>query len=308
MSDGHEVVVLDNLVVGKLSNLDAIKGHPRFSFFKADVSEISSIEQFFTEVDWVFHLAALADIVPSIENPDSYFSANVIGSYNVAKLSTKYGVNRLLYAASSSCYGIPTVYPTAESAPCNPEYPYALTKYLGEQIMIHWNRVYGLPVTCLRLFNVYGPRARTSGSYGAVFGVFLAQKLAGKPFTVVGDGSQTRDFTYVSDVSSAFIAAAKNTDAGYVLNVGSGSSYSVNEVISHLDGPVVNIPKRPAEPDVTFADISRIKEVLGWQPQVTLESGIRQMLEKIQDWSDAPVWEPETIAAATSSWFRYLAK
>ena len=179
----------------------------------------------FIDVDWVFHLAGLADIVPSIENPDAYFASNVIGTYNIAQLAKEAFVKKVIYAASSSCYGIPTIYPTPETAECNPKYPYALTKYLGEQILMHWHEVYNLPVTSLRLFNVYGPRARTSGTYGAVFGVFLAQKLAGKPFTLVGDGTQTRDFTFVSDVAKAFLASAKSPKTGLILNVGSGNSY-----------------------------------------------------------------------------------
>jgi UDP-glucose 4-epimerase len=251
-------------------------------------------------------LAGLADIVPSIESPDSYFQTNVIGTYNIAKLGREKSIKRTIYAASSSCYGIPEDFPTPETAKCDPRYPYALTKYLGEQILMHWHSVYNLNVLSLRLFNVYGPRARTSGTYGAVFGVFLAQKLAGKAFTVVGDGTQTRDFTYVSDVCRAFLIAAQSPLSGEIFNVGSGHTYEVNKLVSLLEGPVINIPKRPAEPDCTFAGISKINKLLGWKPEVTLEEGVALMLEHLQDWKDAPLWDVDKIDEATKSWFKYL--
>jgi UDP-glucose 4-epimerase len=173
---------------------------------------------------------------------------------------------------------------------------------------MHWSQVYGLPCLSLRLFNVYGPRSRTSGTYGAVFGVFLAQKLAAKPFTVVGDGKQTRDFTYVTDVAHAFARAAGATLSGEIMNVGSDNTYSVNRLVELLGGPVVHIPKRPGEPDCTFADISKIKRLLGWRPQVSFEQGVARVLENIDYWRAAPVWTPDSIAAATQDWFQYLGR
>jgi UDP-glucose 4-epimerase len=187
-------------------------------------------------------------------------------------------------------------------------YPYAHTKWVGEQTALHWSKVYGLPVVCLRLFNVYGPRARTSGTYGAVFGTFLAQKLAGKPFTVVGDGTQTRDFTYVTDVVDAFAKAAESSLSGEVFNVGSGGSYSINELVERLGGPVTYIPKRPGEPDCTYADTTRIRDRLGWAPKVSFAAGVGKMLEHIELWRAAPVWTPDAIAKETADWFRYLGR
>ena len=148
---------------------------------------------------YVFHLAALADIVPSIQSPKKYFESNVTGTLNVLEASRKGKIKKILYSASSSCYGIPTRYPTSENQKIDPKYPYALTKKIGEDLIKHWSKLYNIPFISLRLFNVYGTRSRTSGTYGAMFGVFLAQKIANKPFTIVGSGSQTRDFTYVSD-------------------------------------------------------------------------------------------------------------
>ncbi len=300
------MVAVDNLSVVSELNLSSLKHSKNFDFTKLDVSDYQALERISSNIDWVFHLAGLADIVPSIEQPERYFQSNVVGTYNIAKLSLEKKVKKTIYAASSSCYGMPDLFPTPETAKCDPRYPYALTKYLGEQILMHWSSVYKLNVLSLRLFNVYGPRARTSGTYGAVFGVFLAQKLAGKPFTVVGDGTQTRDFTFVSDVCRAFLIAAQSQLSGEIFNVGSGNTYKVNDLVSLLTGPVTHIPKRPAEPDCTFADISKISEILDWVPEVSLEAGVRVMLEHIQDWKDAPLWDVNNIEGATRSWFKYL--
>ena len=165
---------------------------------------------------------------------------------------------------------------------------------------------YGLPVNSIRIFNAYGTRSRTSGAYGAVFGVFLAQKLAKKPYTVVGDGTQTRDFTFVSDIVGALIAAAESDVSGETINVGSDNTYSVNKLVELLGGEVVHIPKRPGEPDCTWADISKAKKLLDWYPKVSLEEGVGILLENIDYWREAPVWDENSIAKATEKWFEYL--
>lgn len=308
LKKGHQVVVLDNLSTGRLENLVHLKGSPGLSFHQVEVEDLKTIRPYFDGVDWVFHLAALADIVPSIQRPLEYHRANVDGTFAVAEAARLAGAKRFVYAASSSCYGIPDRYPTPETAEIRPQYPYALTKYLGEQITLHWAQVFGLPVISLRLFNVYGPRSRTSGTYGAVFGVFLAQKLAHKPFTVVGDGTQTRDFTFVTDIVEAFLEAAQSDVSCEVFNVGSGNTFSINRLVSLLGGEVVYVPKRPGEPDCTYADTSKIRQRLGWQPQVSFEQGVQAMLEHIEYWREAPVWDPTSIAKATMDWFAYLGR
>ena len=179
---------------------------------------------------------------------------------------------------------------------------------VGEQYVLHWGRVYGIQTVALRLFNVYGPRSRTTGAYGAVFGVFLAQKLAGEPFTVVGDGAQTRDFIFVTDVVDAFARAADSDVSGEPLNVGTGSPQSVNRLVELLGGEVTFVPKRPGEPDRTQADASRIRELLDWRPEVSFEDGVARMLVRIDDWRDAPVWTPAEIEEATRPWFEHLGR
>ena len=308
LKDGCFVTVIDNFSTGRPENLIQHKNNDNLQVIKEDVSELDNIKSYFKGCDAVFHLAALADIVPSIVNPVGYYKSNVTGTMCVIEASRLGGVKKFLYTASSSCYGTPDVTPTPETAKMQPQYPYALTKYLGEEIVFHWGKVYGLPVVSLRLFNVYGLRSHTSGTYGAVFGVFLAQKLNNKPFTIVGDGTQRRDFVYVTDVTEAFITAAKSDCRQEVVNVGSGKSYSINRLTELLKGEVAHIPKRPGEPDCTWADITKIKKLLGWQPKVSFEQGIENILDNIGYWKNAPVWTPEKINEATKEWFQYLSK
>lgn len=307
ISEGWAVTGVDNVAVGRRANLQSALESRSFTFHQLDVNDPAA-SPLFGGIDTVFHLAALADIVPSIEDPGAYYRANADGTFAVVEAARRHGVRRLLYAASSSCYGIPADYPTPETAAIKPEYPYALTKYLGECLVLHWGKVYGISSLALRLFNVYGPRARTSGTYGAVFGVFLAQKLNKKPFTVVGDGTQTRDFTYVSDVVDAFVCAAASDVRDEAINIGSGGSYSVNELVRLLGGDVTHIPKRPGEPDCTFADVSKAQRLLGWRAGVSFEDGVKQMLAHMNDWRDAPVWDPASIDTATRAWFTHLGR
>lgn len=307
LAHGHAVAVIDNFATGREKNLLEARTSPRCIVHRLDVAgDPALLEAAFAGADGVFHLAGLADIVPSIERPGDYYRANVHGTFQVCEAARAAGVPKIVYAASSSCYGIPDVYPTPETAETRPQYAYALTKELGERIVLHWGAVYGIDTVSLRLFNVFGPRSRTGGTYGAVFGVFLAQKLAGKPLTVVGDGTQTRDFTYVSDVANAFATAMASPLRNDILNVGSGHTYAVNRLVELLGGDVVHIPKRPGEPDCTFADVTKIERLLDWRAHTSLEAGVARMLERIDDWRDAPVWEPASIAEATSSWFAHL--
>lgn len=302
---GDEVLVVDNFATGRPANLVQHKGSSQVSIAQRDIAK-DPLTDLFQGADRVFHLAALADIVPSVQNPFAYHQANVDGTFAVLEAARHAGVKRFVYSASSSCYGIPDVYPTPESAAARPEYPYALSKYVGELYVLHWSKLYGIPAVSLRLFNVYGPRSRTSGSYGAVFGVFLAQKIAGKPFTVVGDGSQKRDFVFVTDVVDAFIRAADSDLTGAIMNVGTGSAQTVSRLVELLGGPITHIPKRPGEPDITEADITRITSSLGWKPKVSFPEGVAEMLRNLDLWREAPVWTAESIAEATKDWFTYL--
>jgi UDP-glucose 4-epimerase len=302
---GFVVRVVDNLVGGRLTNLEAHRGDRDLIFEEADVRTLEPGARVFDGAHYVFHFAGIGDIVPSIERPIDYLSTNVQGTVRVLECARAARIEKLVYAASSSCYGLADV-PTREDHPIRPQYPYALSKYQGEEAALHWHKVYGLPVNSVRIFNAYGTRSRTTGAYGAVFGVFLRQKLAGKPFTVVGDGTQTRDFLYVTDVAQAFLAAAETPLSGRIWNLGAGRPQSVNRLVELLGGAVVHIPKRPGEPDCTFADIAKITSDLGWTPKVSFEEGVARILAEIDYWRNAPLWDAESIAAATATWFKFL--
>jgi UDP-glucose 4-epimerase len=305
LSKGLEVVVIDNLSTGRLENLKDFIGS--CTFIESDLSVVSdSWMRHIVDADFVFHLASLADIVPSIERPLEYYNSNVTSTINILQSLSRSRIKKFVYAASSSCYGIASEFPTPETASVDPQYPYALTKYMGEELTMHWAKVYGIPCISTRFFNVYGTRSRTSGTYGAVFGVFLAQKLANKPLTIVGDGNQTRDFTYVSDVAQGLLDAALSTVNSDIFNIGSGKPQSVNRLAELIGGDVVYIPKRPGEPDTTHADISKAQSLIGYSPKISFEEGVQRVLDNIDYWSSAPVWTPDTISKATKPWFDFL--
>lgn len=302
---GFKVHVIDNLVGGNLVNIRHHKDNADFVFEEKDIRAYEEGNPLFKGAQYVFHFAGIGDIVPSIEKPKDYLSVNVQGTVHMLQCAQAAGVKKFVYAASSSCYGVAQT-PTRENHPISTLYPYALSKYLGEQVAFHWHQVYRLPVNSVRIFNAYGTRSRTSGAYGAVFGVFLKQKIAGQPFTVVGDGSQTRDFLYVTDVAKAFLAAAETEKTGEVYNLGAGHPQSVNKLVSLLSGESISIPKRPGEPDCTHADITKITTELGWKPQVSFEEGVKLLMQNIDYWRDAPLWDQQSIAKATENWFKYL--
>lgn len=303
---GYQVRVIDNLSGGHLKNIAHRQDHPSFSFEKMDILDLSPDAVIFKDARFVFHFAGIGDIVPSIETPVQYMENNVMGTVHVLQAARMAGVEKFVYAASSSCYGLAST-PTNEEHVIRPQYPYALSKYQGECAAFHWHQVYKLPVNSVRIFNAYGPRVRTTGAYGAVFGVFFKQKLQGKPYTVVGDGTQTRDFLYVTDVAKAFLAAAETQHVGQTWNIGAGQPQSIRYLVELLGGGAVDyLPKRPGEPDCTWADITKITTDLGWRPEVSFAQGVEQMLSDIEHWRDAPLWDRQSIAAATKTWFEYL--
>lgn len=305
---GFSVRVIDDLRGGRLANLAHVLDGGRVDFHEVDICDLPPDSALFAGADLVLHFAGIGDVVPSVEHPTDYMQTNVMGTVRVLEAARHAQVRRLVYSASSSCYGAHPPVPTDEYCPIVTEYPYALSKYLGEQTAFHWMKVYGLSVNSIRIFNAYGTRSRTSGAYGAVFGVFLKQKLAGRPFTVVGDGTQRRDFVFVTDVAEAFVRAALVEKSGRIWNLGSGNPQSVNRLVELLDGQVIRIPRRPGEPDATWADPSAISRDLDWLPTVSFEQGVATVVENIDYWAEAPLWDEESIAAATEPWFRLLSE
>lgn len=307
IDEGFKVNIIDNLSGGHKKNLAHHSDNADVDCFWEDIRNLEKDHAAFDGARLVFHFAGIGDIVPSMEQPTDYMDVNVQGTVKVLECARYAGVEKFVYAASSSCYGLADT-PTPETAPIQPQYPYALSKNLGEQTVMHWNQVYDLPCNAVRIFNAYGTRVRTTGAYGAVFGVFFKQKLAGKPFTVVGDGTQTRDFIYVTDIARAFYLAALSDKNGEVWNAGAGNPQSVNRLVELLVGEVTYVPKRPGEPDSTHADITKITTELGWKQQVPFEEGVARMVAEIDRWEDAPLWTPDSIEDATKSWFKYLGK
>jgi UDP-glucose 4-epimerase len=303
LNSGHKVKVIDNLATGKLANLPL--DNPNLEFHQCDV-ESDQISALFEDVNFVFHLAALADIVPSINQPTEYFRVNVGGTIKVLEAIRKHDIKKVVYAASSSCYGLPNIFPTPETTAAAPMYPYALSKYIGEQLLFHWEQVYGISTISLRLFNVYGIRARTSGSYGAVLGVFMGQLLNRLPLTIVGDGLQKRDFVHVEDVVRAFIMASLSNETHSVINIGSGTPITVQELADSISEYQIYLPKRPGEPDLTHADIRKAERLLDWKPCIDFATGLRMTIGKTELWKDAPPWTEAEISKITSNWFKYL--
>lgn len=305
VSQGFSVRIIDNLSTGHLGNINEHIETSAVELLDEDICNISSNNNFFKQVDWVFHLAGLGDIIPSIEEPARYFHTNTQGTVQVLEAARNNNVKKFVYAASSSCYGLAAT-PTNEHHDIDPLYPYAMSKYLGERAVFHWNNVYGMEVNSICIFNAYGPRVRTKGAYGAVFGVFFKQKQSGFPLTIVGDGYQTRDFVHVVDVARAFLLAASESVTGERFNIGAGNPKSILELADIIGGEKEFIPDRPGEPRHTFADISKAQKYLSWYPKIDFLEGVSDMLKDINLWSEAPLWTSESISKETKNWFRFM--
>ena len=275
---GHKVIILDNFVSGKRSNLSHHKNQ-NVKIIKIDISKDNNLERYFKNIDYVFHLAGLAEIIPSIKNPKKYFVNNVLGTLNVIEAAKKTKIKKLIYAASSSCYGTPKSFPTSEKSKIDLKHPYAVTKYMGEELVLKYASIFNMPNISFRFFNVYGPRLNLSGQYSAVMGNFLSQKKNNKPLTVVGDGKQTRDFIHVDDLAKAFLKTIKSKSVNKIYNLGSGKRTSINTIAKIFGGKKKFIAKRPGEPKSSLADISKIKKDINWKPSINIDDGIKKLLK-----------------------------
>tara|TARA_B100001250_G_C19795124_1_gene788359 strand:- start:1144 stop:2130 length:987 start_codon:yes stop_codon:yes gene_type:complete len=299
------IVILDILKAGK-RNINHLSKNKKVYVYKKDVAKVKKNDKFFKNADCVFHLAAIADIVPSITDPSDYYNTNVTGTVNILEAMRNNNVKNIVYAASSSCYGIPKNYPTTENEKIQLKFPYALTKYIAEETIIHWAEVYKIKFISLRLFNVFGLRSRTSGAYGAVMGVFLKQKLSNKPLTIVGNGNQTRDFINVKDVVEAFYKSMKIKNKNHIINIGSSRPVKVKKLAQMISNKFTFVPKRPGEPDKSHANINKAKKILNWRPKITFENGVKELLKNIHFWKHAPLWDKKSITKATKKWFDQL--
>ena len=274
IDNGLEVIVIDNLSTGKKENLNT-----GATFFQHDLSciNIDDLVDIFESVDVVFHLAALARVQPSIEDPLPYHEANVTATLNILYASTKANVKRVVYSASSSCYGNATKVPQNEKDETNPLSPYGLQKYIGEQYCRMFSEVYKLDTVSLRYFNVYGERMSLSGAYCLVTGIFARQMQNNQSLTITNDGNQRRDFTYVGDVVSANMLASRYEKKlnGEVFNIGNGKNFSINEVAEMFGGKKMYGEKR-LEPFETLADNRKAKNILKWSPKGNLREWIKK--------------------------------
>lgn len=269
-----EVHVIDNYAAGKRADRIASKA----VYHDADIRSYDLIAPIIAGARYVFHEAALPRVQYSIEHPQESFSVNVDGLISVLRAAHEHRVSRVIYAASSSAYGDQEILPLSEDLPAQPKSPYGLQKYVGELSCRLWSEVYGLSTVSLRYFNVYGPMFDPDGDYALVIGKFLKLKREGKPLTITGDGTQTRDFTHVSDVVCANLLAAEspNVGRGEVINIGGGRNVSINDLAQMIGGPRVYIDAR-LEPHDTLADNRRAKQLLEWEPKIKLEDGITEL-------------------------------
>ncbi len=274
---GHKVIVLDNFISGKRNNLSH-HNKKKVKIIKLDVSKSNNLDKYFKGVDYVFHLAALAQIIPSIKYPKKYFKNNVIGTIKVLEAAKKENIKKFIYAASSSCYGTPKHLPTSEKAKIDLKNPYAVTKFIGEEIVMRYASMFKMPNISFRFFNVYGPRLNISGQYSAVIGNFLSQKKNSKPLTIVGNGKQTRDFIHVDDLANAFIKVIKSKQVNKIYNLGSGTKTSINTIAKIFNTKKKFIPPRPSEPKNSLANIAKLKKDIKWRPKISIQLGISKLL------------------------------
>lgn len=274
VSKGHEVRCIDDLSAGTFENIKQHKNNPLMKFYQVDINCLDPHSFIFKDADYVFHFAGIPSIRPSLENPTPYMNTNVLGTAKVLEASRHAKVKKFVYAASSACYGEADVHPTPETAVIKLQHPYGLSKHLGEEATLHWGECFGLPVISLRMFDVYGRRAKS-----VVLNIFLKLKAEGKPITICGDGNQTRDFVHVTDVCRAYLMAAESDIKQEIFNVGTGKPETINHLVDLIGGPKTHIPTRGNEPYTHCADITKITTMLGWKPEMNFEQGIADAIE-----------------------------
>lgn len=271
---GYDVHVVDNLFAGKKELVpDGVMLH------EVDIRDYESLKKACEGAEYIFHLAALPSVEGSIQDPDEAYSVNVTGTHNVLMVARDIGAKKVILSSSSSVYGDSDIFPTTEEAPYQPKSPYAMHKAMNELQMQTWSRVYGVPTVCLRYFNVYGPRMNPEGAYALVIGRFLKLRSEGKPLTITGDGTQTRDFVHVHDVASANVCAAESDVCnGEAMNIGSGSQMSINDLARAISDNIEYIEAR-LEPHDTCADVSIARARINWTPSITIQEGVKDLLD-----------------------------
>jgi len=298
----YKVIVIDDLSKGKKKNIAQHIKNKRVIFIKKNILNLKARDIKFKKVEFIFHFAGKDAIIPSITSPEKYLDVNLKGTLNVLEQTKNLKYKKFVYAASSSCYGKAKT-PTAEDNPISNLHPYALSKYLGEQVALSWSSFYNLPVNSVRIFNAYGERIGFNNEYGAMFPILLKQKLSDQPLTIVGNGKQKRDFIYVKDLVEAFFAIANIKQNKEVFNVGFGKPVSINKIANLISEKKTYIKKRPGEPEITHANINKISSFTNWKPKISIDKGVKIMLENIDLWKNSVLWDKKKIKVATKVWF-----
>ncbi len=277
IAEGHQVRVIDNLVNGRKEQVNQTA-----EFVQGDITDLSVVNAVMQGIDGVFHLAALPRVPYTVEFPLESAKVNITGTLNVFESARQHKVKRVVMSSTSAIYGNSTKDHQSPQDPIELLSPYSLQKYVGEQLAQQYSRIYNLETVCLRYFNVFGPRMDDEGGYGSVIAIFRKQQAHGKPLTIEGDGSQRRDFIFVSDVVRANLLAMQSTNvgSGEVLNVGTGASMSVQAIAELFGGPIEHRPARPNDVKETSADISVTTATLGWTPRVSFQDGLKELLAK----------------------------
>jgi UDP-glucose 4-epimerase len=303
----HKVIIIDDFSTGKILNIKKHLKKKKIFIIKKKIENLKykDIKKISNTIKYIFHFAGKGSIVPSIENPNLYIKVNSFGTLNLLEQTKHFNYKKFIYAASSSCYGKAN-YPTTENNKISTLYPYALSKYIGEQLCLHWSKVYKLPINSIRIFNAYGERISFDNNYGAMFPIFMKQFIKKMPFTIVGTGNQKRDFLYVKDLVDAFFKTAESKNVGEVYNLGSGKPISINQITKLIGGKKTYIKKRPGEPDVTHASITKIKKHTGWYPKTSIKKGVEIMKKNKNYWKNSILWDEKKIEKATKSWFDRL--
>ncbi|MBN2075136.1 MAG: SDR family oxidoreductase [Dehalococcoidales bacterium] len=281
----YSVTVIDNLTSGKISNIEPLLSSNKVNFIQENITNLSSLNKLFSDADYVFHLAALGSVPQSVEKPAIYHETNVTGIFNVLLAARDNKVKKVVYTSSSAVYGDDPELPKREDMLPSTISPYAVTKLAGEYYCQAFHKAYGLPTICLRFFNVFGPRQDPNSQYAAVIPKFIQNIREGNPPIIYGDGEQTRDFTYVSDVVQAMLLVAENDVTG-IYNISRGETITINNLANSIIG-ILNSDIRPEyrEPrpgDIvhSYADITKAKSI-GFSPRYTLEEGLSKMIKEI---------------------------
>lgn len=278
LSLGHTVVVLDRFTHGKEQHRCSPIHKKNLILHCVDVTDLTDLKpSYFKHIDWFFHLVATKK-----DNPDPVENhrVNVDSTVYFLEAARRNKVKKFIFLGAAACYGIPDKNPVTETSPLQLNTPYALTKYAAEKYVLHWGKVYKLPVIILRLFNTYGPKIRTDGGWGPTLSIFMSQKLAGKPFSVMGTGEQLRDFTYISDVVDVLLAAVQSEVTEEIINIGSGKPTNVKMMLDYIGGEKKYLPVLPSEPEHLYPDITKARKLLGWQAKISLEEGIKLSISR----------------------------